>query len=245
MQSITSNIEKTTRTAQEITESQQRAFEAVADNLLSFQKRNTEVARGWSEFLKLQESNAKLAQDLFNNGMRFAELQQRNIRFAQEWMGYGVNFWRDQAESNTRTAEIVARSASDQQESFRKLAEQWASAYEGFFSSWNSYAGEGLRSVQQAAEQGLETAEQNTRQGLRIAEDVAEEAAEQTERTMRQADPNQLPIEGYDDLNVSEVSAKLDGLTAAELKKVEAYEKRNKNRETVIEQVERKVKATS
>lgn len=34
-------------------------------------------------------------------------------------------------------------------------------------------------------------------------------------------------------------------MTAAELTKVEAYEKGNKNRETVIEQIERKVKAAS
>lgn len=245
MQSITNNIEKTTRTAQEITKSQQRAFEALTDNFLSFQRRNTEVARGWSEFLKLQESNARAAQDLFNSSMRFAELQQRNVRFAQEWMGYGLNFWRDQAEGNTRTAEAVARSASEQREGFRKLAEQWASTYEGFFSSWGSYAEEGLKNVQQIAGQGLQAAEQNTRQGLRVAEEVAEEAVEQTERTVRQADPNWLPVENYDDLNVSEVTAKLDGLTAAELKKVEAYEKRNKNRETVIEQIERKIKAAS
>ena len=235
------SIEKTTRTAQEITKSQQRAFEALADNFLSFQRRNAEVARGWSELLKLQESNARAAQDLFTSGVRFAELQQRNVRFAQEWMGYGVNFWRNQAESNASAAEVVAQSAAEQQESFRKLAEQWASTYEGFFSSWNSYAKEGLKGVQQVTEQGLENVERTTRQGLRIAED----AAEQTERTVRQADPNQLPIKDYDDLNVSEVSAKLDGLTVAELRKVEAYEKRNKNRETVVEQIERKIKAAS
>ena len=235
------SIEKTTRTAQEITKSQQRAFEALTGNFVSFQRRNAEVARGWTEFLKLQESNARAAQDLFTSVMRFAELQQRNVRFVQEWMDYGVNFWRDQAESNAGAAEVVAQSASEQQESVRELGQQWASAYESFFSSWGSYAEEGLKSAQQFTEQGLENAGRTARQGLR----VAEEAAEQTERAVRQADPNQLPIENYDELNASEISAKLDGLTAAELKKVEAYEKRNKNRETVLEQIGRKIKAVS
>lgn len=243
------SIEKTTKTAQntaqEITTSQRRAFEALTDNVLSFQRRNAEVARGWTELLKLQESNAKAARDLFTSGLRFAELGQRNVSFAQEWMGYGANYWREQAESNARTAEVVAQSASEQQESFRKLAEQLGSTYEGFFSSWDRYAKEGLRGVQQVSEQvaerSLEAAEQVSRQGLRVAED----AAEQTERAARKADPNDLPIENYDKLNASEVSAKLDGLTSAELRKVEAYEKRNKNRETVIEQIERKIKAVS
>ena len=235
------SIEKTTRTAQGITRSQQRAFGALTDNFVSFQRRNAEVARGWTEFLKLQESNARAAQDLFTSFMRFAELQQRNVRFAQEWMDYGVNFWRDQAESNANTAEVVARSASEQQEGVRELAQQWASTYERFFSSWGSYAEEGLKSAQQVTEQGLENAGRTARQGLR----VAEEAAEQTERAVRQADPNQLPIKNYDELNASEVAAKLDGLMAAELKKVEAYEKRNKNRETVVEQIGRKIKVVS
>ena len=235
------SIEKTTRTAQGITRSQQRAFGALTDNFVSFQRRNAEVARGWTEFLKLQESNARAAQDLFTSFMRFAELQQRNVRFAQEWMDYGVNFWRDQAESNANTAEVVARSASEQQEGVRELAQQWASTYERFFSPWGSYAEEGLKSAQQVTEQGLENAGRTARQGLR----VAEEAAEQTERAVRQADPNQLPIKNYDELNASEVAAKLDGLTAAELKKVEAYEKRNKNRETVVEQIGRKIKVVS
>ena len=235
------SIEKTTRTAQEITKSQQRAFEALTGNFVSFQKRNAEVARGWTEFLKLQESNARAAQDLFTSVMRFAELQQRNVRFAQEWMDYGVNFWRDQAESNASAAEVVAQSASEQQESVRDLAQQWASAYENFFTSWSSYAGEGLKTAQQFTEQGIENAGRTARQGLKVAEEVAE----QTEQVVRQADPNQLPIENYDELNASDVAAKLDGLSAAELKKVEAYEKRNKNRETVLEQIGRKMKAVS
>ncbi len=243
------SIEKTTQTAQgtaqEITTSQRRALEALTDNALSFQRRNARVAQGFTDLLKLQESNAKAVQDLFTSGLRFAELQQRNVSFAQEWMGYGANFLRDQAESNARTAEVVAQSASEQQESFRKLAEQLGSTYEEFFSSWDRYTKEGLRSVQQVSEQvaerGIEAAEQVSRQGLRVAED----AAEQAERAARKADPNDLPIKDYDKLNASEISSKLDGLSVADLRKVESYEKRNKNRETVIEQIERKIKAAS
>jgi hypothetical protein len=137
----------------------------------------------------------------------------------------------------------VPPSASEQQESFRKLAEQWTSTYQGLFSSFGSYAEEGLRNAQQLTEQ-------TTRQGLKVAEEaveqteqVVEQTVEQTERMARQADPTRLPIEDYDDLNASEVSAKLDGLTTAELTKVESYEQANKNRETVIEEIGRKIKA--
>ena len=54
-----------------------------------------------------------------------------------------------------------------------------------------------------------------------------------------------FPIPNYDELNVEEVTKVLDGLTAAEIREVREYEKRNKNRDTLIEQLDRKLKAVS
>jgi len=54
-----------------------------------------------------------------------------------------------------------------------------------------------------------------------------------------------FPIAGYDELNVKEIGDRLDGMTAAEIRTVREYEKRNKNRETLIEQFDRKLRAAS
>jgi hypothetical protein len=54
-----------------------------------------------------------------------------------------------------------------------------------------------------------------------------------------------FPIPNYDELNVEEVKGMVDGLTAAQIREVREYEKRNKNRETLIEQFDRKLKAAS
>jgi hypothetical protein len=54
-----------------------------------------------------------------------------------------------------------------------------------------------------------------------------------------------FPIAGYDELNVKEIGDRLDGMTAAEIRTVREYETRNKNRETLIEQFDRKLKAAS
>ena len=54
-----------------------------------------------------------------------------------------------------------------------------------------------------------------------------------------------LPIAGYDEMNVGEVSGKLDSLSDEELKQVRDYERRHKNRGTIIEQLDRKIKASS
>jgi hypothetical protein len=55
----------------------------------------------------------------------------------------------------------------------------------------------------------------------------------------------QFPIEGYDELTVEEVSARLGALSTEELREVRDYEERNKNRETVLEQLDRKIRSSS
>jgi hypothetical protein len=54
-----------------------------------------------------------------------------------------------------------------------------------------------------------------------------------------------LPIEGYDELNVGEISGRLESLSEGELKMVRDYEKHNKNGDTLIEQLDRKIRANS
>jgi hypothetical protein len=52
-------------------------------------------------------------------------------------------------------------------------------------------------------------------------------------------------IEGYDELNVGEVVERLDDLSVEELERVRAYEQRNKNRGTLLKQIDRRINAAS
>ncbi|HET7480161.1 MAG TPA: hypothetical protein VFJ72_11660 [Rubrobacteraceae bacterium] len=54
-----------------------------------------------------------------------------------------------------------------------------------------------------------------------------------------------FPIPNYDDLNVGEVTKLIDSLTAEQIRTVREYEKKNKNRETLIEQFDRKLRPAS
>ena len=62
---------------------------------------------------------------------------------------------------------------------------------------------------------------------------------------LRLVESEGFPIAGYDEMNVKEIGDHLEGLSAAEIRRVREYEKRNKNRETLIEQFDRKLKAAS
>jgi hypothetical protein len=260
----TTNLDKITRTAREMTEAQRDSWEALTENLAAAQRRGVGLAQDGMDFLKIQEQNAKAAEQWWAASMRVARLQQRNARFAQDWLREGAEALREQTEHNLRTAEAFARSARKQQEGFRALAEGWTGAYEGFFFSPFNYAQEGLRALQQATEQGLKTSqrvveqgtevtEQVARQGLRVAEEATERTEEvlrKTEEATREAELRAsvlavLGVENYEGLTVAEVTEKLDDLSADELKKLRELEKRTKDRESLVERIDRKIRANA
>jgi len=249
---ITTNIEKTERTVRQLAEAQRDSYEALAENFSAAQRRNVEFAQGGLEFLKLQQDGARAAQEWFANGVRLVQLQQRNVRFTQNWLTGGVELLREQTEHNRRTAEAFVRSGRKQQEGLRSLAEGWTRAYRDFFSPF-AYAQEGLKATQQATRQGLQATQQVAEQGLRVAEETTaqtEEALRQIEEATQQAEIQATVVrvlkdEDYDELTVADFSKKLDGLSVGELKQVSEYEKQNKNRETLLEQIDRKIKAIS
>jgi hypothetical protein len=248
----TTNTETMARTTREVTEAQRDSYEALAENLATSQRRTVGLAQDGLEFMKLQEDNARAAQEWFANGVRPLQLQQRNTEFVQDWTSGAVEALREQTEHNVRTAETFARSARKQQEGFRALTQQWGDAYRDFFSPF-SYAREGLKTVQRATEQVLEVTEEVAQQGLQVVEETTEqteEALRRTEKATRQAELRTavlgaLKTEDYDGLTVDEISKRLDGLSAEELKEVREFEKRNKDRETLIEQIDRKIRAKS
>ena len=50
-----------------------------------------------------------------------------------------------------------------------------------------------------------------------------------------------FPISGYDDLTAAEVGERIGDLSAPELRKVRDYERRNANRKSVLQNIERKL----
>jgi len=257
------NIDKTARTAREMAEAQRDSFEALAENFASAQRRSMGLAESGLEFVKLQEDNARAAQEFFAQGVKLLQLQGRNAEFVQGWTEDAVEVVREQAEHNARTAETFARAVSRQQEGLRTLTQGWVGAYTDFFSPF-AYARQATRAFQQATRQGLEATEQVARQGLRAAEEttkqglrVVEEATERTEDVLRQTEEatreaelrtavyGALGTTDYDALTVDEISKRIDGLPAEQLKKVREFEKNHKDRETLIEQIDRKIRANN
>jgi hypothetical protein len=64
-----------------------------------------------------------------------------------------------------------------------------------------------------------------------------------SEGVERAAEAVVFPIEGYDEKNVDEISAQLNDLSVEELQLVRDYEELNKRRQSLLEQMDRKIRA--
>jgi primosomal protein N' len=105
------------------------------------------------------------------------------------------------------------------------------------------------RKAEEAAEETQKKTEIAAESAQKSAEPATEETQKSTEIAAKDAQKNTetaaFPIDGYDEMNVGEVSERLDGLSVEELKRVRKYEKRNKDRGSLRKEMKQKIKTTS
>jgi len=148
--------------------------------------------------------------------------QELNTQLAQR----GVETWIDGLRKQTELSQDMA------QELFGK-AEKQVDAYRSFFGQWGNFPMGGFpfpgmtNSVMFPFQ----------KQGMRLVETAARGA----EETMVTAT---FPIAGYDEKNVDEISARLDVLSAEQIRHLRAYEKANKNRQSLIDRFDSKLRAS-
>jgi hypothetical protein len=121
--------------------------------------------------------------------------------------------------------------AEQQQQSLQQTAQQWMEQAQQQRQTFQQQAKEQQQSFQQMTQEVLSTYSQLFNIPLSYAKEGLHSA--------------QFPIEGYDELTVEEVSARLDTLSTEDLREVRDYEERTKNRETVLEQLDRRIRAGS
>ena len=111
-------------------------------------------------------------------------------------------------------------------------AQQWLGMLQGL--------AEQIQKQQQAFQQMVQETTNTFMQMFNIPLSYAQEGLQTAQRSTAE-----VPIEGYDGMNVSEVAQQLDNLSADELQRVRDYERRNKNRETLLGQIDQRINATS
>jgi hypothetical protein len=112
-------------------------------------------------------------------------------------------------------------------------AEEQADAYGRFFGQWGNFPMGGFPFPGMANSVMFPF----QRQGMHLVDT----AARSTEETLATAT---FPIAGYDEKNVDEISARLDGLSAEQIRRLRTYEKANKNRQSLIDRFDSKLRVS-
>jgi ATP-dependent Clp protease ATP-binding subunit ClpA len=125
----------------------------------------------------------------------------------------------------------VSGQAEQQQQTLQQTAQQWM-----------EQAQQQQQAFQQQARQQRQAFQQMTQEVLSSYAQLFNIPLSYAQEGLRSA---QFPIQGYDELTVEEISGRLGGLSAEELRMVREYEERNKRRDTLLEQLDRKIRGGS
>jgi len=148
----------------------------------------------------------------------------------------------EDAQRNTELAAEDARQKAEKQKAEKQKAEKQRAEK---VAKETRKAEKAAEETQEATEMAAKSAQKSTE----VAAEDAQETQKSTEIAAKDAQKNTematFPIDGYDEMNVGEVSERLDGLSEAELKRVGKYEKDNKDRGSLRKEMKQKIKTTS
>jgi hypothetical protein len=125
----------------------------------------------------------------------------------------------------------LSSQAEQQQQTLQQQAQQWM-----------EQAQQQQQTFQQQAQQQQQAFKQMTQEVLSTVTQLFNIPLSYAQEGLRSA---QFPIEGYDELTVEEVSSRLGDLSTEELRMVRDYEERTKNRDTLLEELDRKIRGGS
>ncbi len=184
---------------------------------------------------KTAETMAKTTQQSAHTAMDYAvKAQEVNTELLRKTSEVWIEGFRKQTELSQDMAQELFEKAEDQAHAYQDFFGQWGFPFMSFpfvrmpydpFGFWR----------------------ERTQNVQKTARDTQKSAAEETARVIETTAPTNgsLPIAGYDEKSVAEISARLDTLTADQLARLKDYERRNKNRETLIREIDRRIGAAS
>jgi hypothetical protein len=188
---------------------------------------------------KTAEVIARTTQQTAYTAMDYtAKAQEVNTELLRKTTEVWIESFRKQAELS-----------QDMTQEFFKRAEDQAHAYQDFFGQWGFpfMSFPFVRMPYDPVEYWGEWT-QTARDTHGTLWDAQKSSAEETARVIQTTAPptnGSLPIAGYDEKGIREISARLDTLTVDQLERLRDYERRNKNRETLLREIDRKIRAAS
>jgi hypothetical protein len=225
--------------AEQLTDATQQAFRILADRTVALQESNLTLTqnsfKNWIEQLNNQaQGTREVVQNLRYQGQRQQEavgtLSQEATNTYSEFLNSAMGFYQNALGTATQVA----------QQNMQQGAQATQQSVQAAVQATSQTAQKATDVANQAGQQSAQAANQVAQQATQGEEQVAQEGAVAAQRVA-----TGVSIEDYDNLNVGEIVEQLDNLSAEELQAVRAYEQQNKDRDTLLEQIERRIKAAS
>ena len=164
-----------------------------------------------------------------------------NTEFLRKTTEVWIDGVRKQNELSQDMAREFFEKAEDQAHAYQDFFAQWGFPFMSFPFVWTPY------DPSRFWREWTQTIQKTARDTQSAAWDTQQAAAEETTRVIETTAPTNgsLPIAGYDEKSVGEITARLDTLTVDQLARLKDYERRNKNRETLIREIDRRIGAAS
>ncbi len=221
--------------AEQLTDATQQAFRILADRTVALQESNLRLTqnsfKNWIEQLNNQAQGTRQAvQNLRDQGQRQREavetLSQEATNTYSEFLNSAVGFYQNAVGTATQVAQQnMQQGVQATQQSVQAGVQAASQTAQQATDVANEAGQQGAQAASQAAQQATQGAEQGAQEGAVAAQRVA----------------TGVSIEDYDNLNVGEIVEQLDNLSVDELQRVRAYEQQNKDRDTLLEQIDRKM----
>ncbi|HEV2744334.1 MAG TPA: hypothetical protein VGV91_14360 [Rubrobacter sp.] len=189
----------------------------------------------------VNEAAARFAETLadsyrlvYGQAAESSERQQQRAREFSELVSANLS---EQTEAGRANTQQLSEQARKQQEAYAEFLDTAFSNYRAGTEQATQRAQEGVRTLTDTTTGLLGTATGAVGTATGAASDAAGSAAGATVEAVV------FPIGGYDEMNVDEVSERLEGLSVEELQLVRDYEETNKKRDTLLEKMDRKIRA--
>ena len=146
-------------------------------------------------------------------------------------------------QATKEAADVIRESYKNARGRFGEVRERQAQYTTAFSERVTGNLRVGVESAQAASQELTDQAQK------RVLEEVGEAPAQTTEEGERrtgeniQADVGELPIEDYDSLNVHQITQKLRELSVEELEQLRDYEAKNKNRRSIMQRLDTRIRA--
>ena len=178
-----------------------------------------------------------------------AESGERQRRLAREFSELVATNLREHTEASRSGAQRLTEQTGRQQEAGQEFARESVEAYAAFLEDAFSRYRSGTQQVVGSVQEGAMASGRSAAGLLGAATGAVTDATGRTldattEGAERAAETAVFPIAGYEEMNVEEISGRLGDLSVEELQLVRDYEERNKRRGTLLEQMDRKIRAT-